>query len=78
MNKSPEIIILAVALGLLALGAGAMAYTFPSVEEITNVKSTTPTGKIPRKMREEELQTSLEAWNSMVGAVGIEPTTPPV
>jgi hypothetical protein len=66
MKKSPEIIVLAVALGLLAIGAGIMAYTFPSPEDLTNVKSTTPTGKTPKKIKEEELQASIEPWNSPV------------
>lgn len=66
MKKSPEIIILAVAFGLLAIGTGIMAYTFPSLEDMTNVKSTTPTGKTPKKLKEEELQASLVSWNSPV------------
>jgi hypothetical protein len=64
MNKSPEIIILAAALGLLAIGAGTMAYFFPSLEDLTNISSTAPVGKTPKKVKVEELQTSIEPWNS--------------
>lgn len=64
MNKSPEPIILAVAIGLLALVAGGLAYIFPKVEDITNVSSTVPTGKTPQKLNEEELKSSLAPWDS--------------
>lgn len=64
MNKSPEIIVLAVALGLLAIGAGTMAYFFPSLEDLTSVKSTAPAGKTPKKLKEEDLQVGIEPWNS--------------
>ena len=40
--QSPEPIILAVALVLLALGAGALAYLYPSVEDITHVTTLQP------------------------------------
>jgi len=64
MKKSPEPIILAVALVLLALGAGYLAYSVPSLEDITNVKSTTPTGKTPAKLKDDDLQTTVAAWNT--------------
>ena len=64
MNKSPEIIVLAVALGLLALGAGLMGYMFPTLEGMTSVQSTTPTGKAPKKLKDEDLQAGIGPWNS--------------
>jgi len=66
MNKSPESIVLAVALALLALGAAGMAYWFPSLSDITGVSSTAPTGHVPKKLKPEEVQSSLAAWNSPV------------
>lgn len=66
MKKSPERIILAVALGLLALGVAALAYTFPGLEDITGVKSVEPTGHIPKKLKAEEAASSLASWNSPV------------
>lgn len=59
MSKSPETIILAVALLLLALGAALLAYTFPSVEEITGVKSTEPAGHRVTPLKAENIASSL-------------------
>lgn len=64
MKKYPQQIILAVVLGLLALGAAALAYTFPGLEDITGVKSVEPTGRIPKKLKAEEVASSLAPWNS--------------
>ena len=58
MNKSPEIIILAAALGLLAVGAGTMAFLFPSLEDITGVKKNNivvETGQKTAELDEEYL-----------------------
>jgi len=41
--------VLAVAIGLLALGSAGLAFLFPSVADITGVSSTDPTGKTPKK-----------------------------
>ena len=64
MFKTPEPIILAVALLLLALGAGSLAYFFPTVEDITGVKSTEPAGDRALPLKAETLQASLMPWNS--------------
>jgi len=64
MNKSPEVIVLAVVLGLLALGAAGLAYIFPTVQDITGVNSTDPTGHTPKKLKSEEVASSLAVWNS--------------
>jgi len=66
MTKSPEPIILAVALLLLALGAATLAYTFPSVEEITGVKSLEAPGDRANPLQAEGLASSLNLWNSPV------------
>jgi len=64
MKKSPESIILAVALLLLALVAGYLAWSFPALEDITGVKSTTATGKTPPKLKQEELEANVAPWNT--------------
>jgi hypothetical protein len=64
VKKSPEPIILAVALALLALVAAGLALTFPSVQDITGVPSTTPTGKSPPKLKEEDLEARLAPWTT--------------
>jgi len=66
MNKSPEPIILAVALLLLALGCATLAYLFPSVEEITGVKSMEPSGDRAKPLKAEEIESSVAIWNSPV------------
>jgi hypothetical protein len=66
MSKSPEPIILAVALVLLALGAALLAYTFPSVEEITGVKSTEPNGHRATPLKMETIASSLAIWETPV------------
>jgi hypothetical protein len=66
MMKSPEPIILAVALFLLALGAAGMAYFFPSVADITGVKSTEPSGDRAKPMKGEDIESSLALWDKPV------------
>jgi hypothetical protein len=66
MNKSPEPIILAVALFLLALGSAMVAYMFPSVEEITGVKNTGPSEEQARQLKSDVIESSLAIWNSPV------------
>jgi len=66
MNKSPEPIILAVALFLLALGSATLAYMFPSVEEITGVKSTEPSGDRAKLLKAEDVASSLAIWDAPV------------
>ena len=55
MSKSPEPIILAVALLLLALGSATLAYIFPSVDEITGVKSMEPKGRRAGPLKAEDI-----------------------
>jgi hypothetical protein len=64
MKNSIEPIILAVALGLLALTAAGLAFTFPSAQDITGIPSTEPTGHTPIKLKAEDLQTRLADWNT--------------
>lgn len=66
MKKSPEPIVLAVALLLLALVAGWLAYSFPSLQDITGVPSTSPSGKTPSPLKKDELEASLAPWNTPV------------
>jgi hypothetical protein len=66
MNRSPETIILAVALLLLALGAATLAYLFPTAEEITGVHGTEPAGIPAKLLKAEDIESSLTAWNSPV------------
>src|ERR1039458_6125219 len=61
MNKSPEPIILAVALLLLALGSATLAYIFPSVEEIAG-----PSADRAKSLKAEDIASSLAIWNSPV------------
>ena len=64
MTKSPDPIILAVALLLLALGSATLAYMFPSVEEITGVKSTEPSGDHAKPLKAEDIKSSLAIWDA--------------
>jgi len=63
MNKSPEPIILAVVLLLLALGSATLAYLYPSLDQITG---TEPSGTQAKPLKAEEIDASLAAWNSPV------------
>ncbi len=74
MNKPLGPIILAVVLFLLALGAATLAYLFPSVEEITGVKTTEPSGNRAKLLKAEEIKASLALWDSPV--IWKEPTPP--
>jgi len=64
MSKSPEPILLAVALFLLALGAATLAYVFPSLEALTGVKSTEPIGDMAKPLVAADIVSSLAVWNS--------------
>jgi hypothetical protein len=64
--KSPEPIILAVALLVLALVAGYLAYSFPDRSAIVGFHSMEPTGKPSRPLKAEELTAKLADWNSPV------------
>jgi hypothetical protein len=66
MKKSPEPIILAVALALLALGAATLAYFFPSVADITGISSTEPKGDTTPPVDAKSVQAKLAIWNSPV------------
>jgi len=66
MSKSPEPIILAVALLLLALGSATLAYIFPSVDEITGVKSMEPKGRRAGPLKAEDIESSLAVWDTPV------------
>lgn len=66
MTKSPEPIILAVALLLLALGAGGLAYVFPPLNEITGVTTLEPVGDRAKPLKAQELESSLAPWTAPV------------
>lgn len=66
MSKSPEPIVLAVAILLLALGAATMAKLFPKVEDITGVKTFEPNGDREKPLKAAEIESSLTLWNSPV------------
>jgi hypothetical protein len=58
-NQAFEPIVLAVCLGLLALVAAGLAYTFPSIEELTTVTSLEPNGHVVAEVTPDTLQTQL-------------------
>jgi len=62
--KSPEPIILAVALILLAVGAGMLAYEFPPLSDIVGFHSTDPSGKATKTMDAADLQARLVSWSA--------------
>ena len=70
MKKSPEPIILAIALGLLTLTAAGLAYFFPSIADITTVTTLEPSGHVPAPVKAGELQDQLKnlttpaLWNA--------------
>ena len=64
MSKSPEPIILAVALLLLALGTASMAYLFPTLDQITGVTVTDAAGAGAQAVKAADIQASLAPWNS--------------
>ncbi len=66
MSKSPEPIILAVALFLLALGAAGLAYMFPSAADITGVTTMEPKGHPSTRIKTDDLQASLAVWQAPV------------
>ena len=66
MKNSPEPIIVAVALGLLALGSATLAYLFPSVEAITGVTSIEANGKGATQLKAGDIESSLAIWDSPV------------
>jgi hypothetical protein len=59
MKKSPEPIVLTVALALLALIAAWLAYSFPTIEGLTGVSTVEATGHVPAPLKEEKLQADL-------------------
>jgi hypothetical protein len=66
MKQSPEPIILTVVLALLALGADTLAYLYPSVEDITGVKTLEPVGDPAKMLKGDDIVSSLVLWNSPV------------
>jgi hypothetical protein len=59
MKNAFEPIVLAVCLGLLALVAAGLAYTFPSIEDLTGVSSLEPNGHVPVAVQEDALKAQL-------------------
>lgn len=59
MKNAFEPIVLAVCLGLLALVAAGLAYTFPSIEDLTGVQDINPQGHQPKTIKAEDLQAEL-------------------
>jgi hypothetical protein len=66
MNKSPEPIILAVVLLLLAITAAGLAYEFPSLADITGVTSMEPQGHPTKPLNAQDIESSVTVWNSPV------------
>jgi hypothetical protein len=64
MNKSPEPIILTVALVLLALCAAGLALYYPSVEDITGVKTTTPSTQRVTAINADDNKAKLTLWDT--------------
>ncbi len=64
MKKSPEPIILARRPRPPRRRGRYLAFTFPSVPDITGVSSTTATGKTPPAWKAEDLQKRLDPWNT--------------
>jgi hypothetical protein len=56
MKNAFEPIVLAVCLGLLALVAAGLAYTFPQIEDLTGVSSLEPQGHVPVAVKEDTLK----------------------
>jgi hypothetical protein len=69
MKRSPEQIVLTVALVLLIGVAAGLAFWFPSVQDITGVASTNPTGHTPVKLKAEDVQQQLADWTAPVNWV---------
>jgi hypothetical protein len=65
MKTTPETIILAVAIGFLAAGAGSLGYFFPQLVDLTGVTSTDPHNSHNLKpLHADDLQTSLGSWSA--------------
>lgn len=64
--KQIEPIILAVALGILALGTGLLAWFYPSGPEITSVTTLEAKGVQVKPLAQDEIDSSLAIWNSPV------------
>lgn len=62
--KSPEPIVLAVALLILIGGAGWLAYSFPDRSDIVGFRSMEPAGKTSRPLVAADLDQTLASWNS--------------
>jgi hypothetical protein len=65
VKKNLEPIILTVVLVLLIAVVAGLALTFPTVQDITGVPSTTPTGHTPEKLSSDEIQNRLAPWNTI-------------
>jgi len=63
MKKSTDPIILAVALALLALIVALLAYMFPSLSDITGVRSLEPVGERAAIIKPDDIQDRLSVWN---------------
>jgi hypothetical protein len=70
MKNAFEPIVLAVTLGLLALVAAWLAYSFPSISDLTTITTLEPAGHTPVAVKDETLQTQLAdlttpyVWNT--------------
>ena len=66
MSKARDPIILCVVLFLLALGAGLLAYYYPSVPDITGVSTLQQQGDQAQLMKADDIVSSLNPWNTPV------------
>ena len=64
--RNLEPIILTVALALLALVAAGLAYTFPSIEDLTTITSLQPDGHQAKAMSADDLTSQLTPWTTPV------------
>ncbi len=64
--KALEPIILSTVLLLLAVGAAGLAYTYPSVSDITGITTLEPKGHGAKKIKSEDIDATLASWNSPV------------
>ncbi len=63
MKKQIDAIILTVALLLLGISAGLLAYFYPSVPTITGIPALTATGRTVTPLKAEDITSSLAAWS---------------
>ncbi len=64
--KSPEPIVLAVALLLLAGTVAGLALYFPSLPDLTGVTSLEPKGRVAPKLKPEDVAANTATWNAPV------------